>query len=155
MAGVRYNTVSRYCDSCVFSIFEPSHEIIVLFVLRKLILQTRMRSDSVGLDVWLLVGLFIYFHTSCVQTAKGLARLRRCPSSPEPSLVAYVISTKISWAGSFLIEQIHVEALSISCDEKNCSPVFMLNFIHLCHTQMPLLEIQNTLQISSNIYLTA
>ena len=30
---------------------EPSHEIMVLFVLLKLILQTRMRSHPVGLDV--------------------------------------------------------------------------------------------------------
>ena len=31
--------------------FEPSHEVIALFVLRKLILQTRMRSHPVGLGV--------------------------------------------------------------------------------------------------------
>ena len=30
---------------------EPSHEIMALFVLRKLILQVRMRSHLVGLDV--------------------------------------------------------------------------------------------------------
>ena len=59
-----------------------------------------MHSHLVGLDVWFLVGPFVYFHTSCVQTAKALARLRGCAGSPEPSLVAYVISTVISWAGS-------------------------------------------------------
>ena len=32
-------------------IIEPAHEIMSLFVLRKLILQTRMRSHPVGLDV--------------------------------------------------------------------------------------------------------
>ena len=32
-------------------IIEPSHEIMALFVLRKLTLQTRMRSHPVGLDV--------------------------------------------------------------------------------------------------------
>ena len=81
---------------------EPSHEIMVLFVLCKLIFQTCMRSHPAGLDVWFLVGPFVYFHTciSCVRTAKALVRLRRCASSPEPSLVAYVISTIISWAGS-------------------------------------------------------
>ena len=77
---------------------EPTHEIMVLFVLRKLILQTRMRCLPVGLDVWIRVGLFVFFHTSCMRTA--LARLRECAGSPEPSLVAYVISTIISWAGS-------------------------------------------------------
>ena len=75
---------------------------MALFVLRKLILQARMHSLPVGLDVWLLVSPFIYFHTSCMRTAKSLARLRGCVGSPEPSLVAYVISTIISWAGSSL-----------------------------------------------------
>ena len=68
----------------------------------KLILQTRMHSHPFGLDVWFLVGPFIYFHTLCVRTAKALARLRRCAGSPEPSLVAYVISTIISWAHIFV-----------------------------------------------------
>ena len=61
---------------------EPCYEIMVLFVLRKLILQTCMRSHPVGLDVWFLVWLLIYFHTSCVQTANSkssgeTARMRR------------------------------------------------------------------------------
>ena len=57
-------------------VFEPAHEIMVLFVLRKLILQTHMRSLPVGLDVWFLVGPFICFRTSCGRTATALARLR-------------------------------------------------------------------------------
>ena len=44
--------------------------------LRKLILQTHMSSHPLRQDVWFLVGPFVYFHTSCVQTAKALARLR-------------------------------------------------------------------------------
>ena len=56
---------------------EPSHEIMVLFILCKLILQTPMCSHAVGLDVWFLVRPFIYFQTSCVRTVKALARLRR------------------------------------------------------------------------------
>ena len=32
-------------------LFEPSHEIMVLFILRKFILQMHMRSHPVGLDV--------------------------------------------------------------------------------------------------------
>ena len=35
-------------------LFEPCHKIVVLSVLRKFILQTRMRSHSVGLDFWIL-----------------------------------------------------------------------------------------------------
>ena len=84
---------------------------MVLFVLRKLILQTRMRSHPVGLDVWFFIETFVYFHTSCMQTAKALARLRRCAGSPEPSLVAYVISTTISWAGSFYFVFKHKDCL--------------------------------------------
>ena len=36
------------------SLNEPTHEIMVLFILRNLILQTRMRSHPVGLDsdIW-------------------------------------------------------------------------------------------------------
>ena len=73
--------------------------IMALFVLRKLILQPHMRSHPVGLDVWFLVGPFVYFHTSCVRTAKALTRLHGCAGSPEPSLVSFVISTIISGAG--------------------------------------------------------
>ena len=76
---------------------------MVLFVLRKLILQTRMHSHPVGLDVWFLVGPFVYFQTLCVRTAKALVSLRGCAGSPEPSLVAYVISTIISWAGCIML----------------------------------------------------
>ena len=78
---------------------EPANEIMVLFVLCKLILQTRLRSHPVGLDVWVLVGPFFYFHIPCARTVKALARLRGCAGSPEPLLVTYVISTIISWAG--------------------------------------------------------
>ena len=54
-------------------VIEPAHEIMALFVLRKLILQTSMRSHPMGLDVWFLVVPFVYFHTLCVRTAKALA----------------------------------------------------------------------------------
>ena len=84
---------SHWCVSVLYlllcnfqTINEPSHEIVVLFVLRRLILQTRMRSYPVGLDV----------HTLCVRTAKALVKLHGWAGSPEPPLVACVI---ISWAG--------------------------------------------------------
>ena len=70
---------------------------MALFFLRKLILQTHMRSHPVELDVW----FFVFFHYVCVRTAKALLRMCGCAGSPEPSLVAHVISTIISWAGSF------------------------------------------------------
>ena len=88
----------RFAGRLLVYLDMPADEIhvMVLFVLRKLILQTRMRSHPVGPDACLLVRHFVYFHTSCVRTAKALARLRGCAGSPEPSLVAYVISTIIS-----------------------------------------------------------
>ena len=55
---------------------------------------------QLGLDVWYFVRPIVYCHTLCVQTAKALARLRGCVGSPGPSLVVYVVSTMISWAGS-------------------------------------------------------
>ena len=113
-----------YCPAytdCVLLEFEPAHEIMAFFVLRKLILQTRMRSHPVGLDVWFLVGPFVHFHTSCVRTAKALARLRGCAGSPEPSLVAYVISTIISWAGSVCFIWLRFHAL-ISWQIVDCLP---------------------------------
>ena len=39
-----------------------------------------------------------------VWTVKALAILRRCAGSPEPSLVTYVISTIISWSGSYIVD---------------------------------------------------
>ena len=70
---------------------------MVLSVLRKLFLQTHMCSHPVGLYVWYLVGTFIYFSTSMCANREGSG-----DTEPKPSLVAYVISTIISWAGSFL-----------------------------------------------------
>ena len=43
--------VCQVCSNGPRLIFEPIHEIMAFFVLRNLILQTRMRSHRVGLDV--------------------------------------------------------------------------------------------------------
>ena len=99
-----------------FSIFDPCHEIMELFVL---ILQIRMRSHPVQLDVWFLVGPFVYFHTSCERRAKTLARLSGCAGSSAPLLVAYVISTIISRAGPFLL-----------CPKTNIPQNYFLQVMH-------------------------
>ena len=78
---------------------------MALIALRKLNLQTRMRSNPLGIHVWYLVKPFVYFHTLCVRTAKALARLRGWTDSPEPSLFAYAIRTIISWAGSVMLQR--------------------------------------------------
>ena len=100
LTWVRQSDQGLHC--LPFIIIEPAHEILVLFLLHKLLLQMHMRSHPEGLDVWILVWPFTYFHTSCVRTAKALVRLGSCTGSPEPSLVAYVISTIISWAGLYI-----------------------------------------------------
>ena len=53
MTWLNFNWKEDY----LWTIFEPPHEIMALFVLPKLILQMRMHSHQVGLDVWFLVGL--------------------------------------------------------------------------------------------------
>ena len=102
---------------------EPCHEIMVLFVLLKLILQTRMRSHPVGLDRC-LIGPFIYFHTSCVRTAKAVMRLHGCEGSGDCTDAQAHLSlrwspmwsTIISWAGSIgLFQQISVYMWPVWC----------------------------------------
>ena len=61
---------------------------MALFVIRKLILQTRMRSHRVGLDVW-----FFLSDPSSISIPYVCEQRR-------PWRDAYVISTIISWAGS-------------------------------------------------------
>ena len=101
-----------------------SDEIMVLFVLCKLILQMLMHNHPVGLDAWFLVGPFVYFHISCLWTVKALARLRRCTGSAEPSLVACVIRTIVSWAGSF-IEELLNELFNLNLSNLNASCIQM------------------------------
>ena len=89
IVSVSDHCLSFYFEPCILwtmhaRIYEPCHEIMVLFALCKLILQTCMHSHTVGLDVWFLVVPFVYNHSSCVWTAKAVARLCGCPGSPEP-----------------------------------------------------------------------
>ena len=79
--------------------YEPAHETTALFVLCKFTPQPRTHSYQVRTDVRPLVGSHVYFHISCVRTARAPAKLCGCAGSPEPPLVAYVISTIISRVG--------------------------------------------------------
>ena len=78
-----------------------------------------------GLNVWFLVGPFVYFHSSCVRTAKALMRLHGCAGSPEPSLVAYVISTIISWAGTFSV--CRIQYIAAKAPMTKVAPIFKIN----------------------------
>ena len=57
-----------------------------------------MPSHSEGPGIWLSVWFLL---TQCLyeRAAEVLARLRACAGSPEPSLLAYAISTKFAWRG--------------------------------------------------------
>ena len=58
---------------------EPAHEIMALFVLRKLILQTRMRSNPVPLDVWFFGTIRLLSYVMCANSEGSgeTARMRR------------------------------------------------------------------------------
>ena len=135
-------------------LFEPSHEIMALSVLRKLILQTRMRSHPVGLDVGCFVGPFVYFHSSSVRTAKALARLRGCAGSPEPSLFVYVISTIISCARSIRLyitgnpHLISSQSLNLEGRRGTTDDVATISF-HLCLSSAALRESPNPIPVHS------
>ena len=57
---------------------------------------------------------FVCFHFPCVRTAKVLVRLCGCAGSPEPSVVAYVKSAIISWAGSIYSKTENVSGLNLN-----------------------------------------
>ena len=97
---VRQRSGAVWPRSTLFTILANSWD-YGTFRPRKLILQMRMHSDPVGLDIWFLVRPFVFFNTLCVRIAKALVRLCRCTGSPEPALVAFVIRTIISCTGSF------------------------------------------------------
>ena len=71
-----------WCIPTTVHLFEPSHE-MVLFILCKLILQTRMHSHPVGLDVWFLVDPS---SASILHVCEQQKLLRDCAGSPESSL---------------------------------------------------------------------
>ena len=50
---------------------------MVLFVLRKLIFQTHMGSHTVELDLWFLVGSFVYFMWANSEGSGETVRMRR------------------------------------------------------------------------------
>ena len=62
----------------ILLLWENAHEIMALFVPRKLILQTHMHNHPVGLDIWFLVRPFVYFHTRANSEGSGeTAQMRR------------------------------------------------------------------------------
>ena len=58
-----------------------------------------MPSHWEGPGIWLSVWRFILTQCLYERAAEVLARLRECAGSPEPSLLAYAVSTKFAWRG--------------------------------------------------------
>ena len=58
-----------------------------------------MPRHSEGPGIWLSVWRFLLTHCMYERAAEVLARLRGCAGSPEPSLLAYAISTRFAWRG--------------------------------------------------------
>ena len=69
-----YGFKFRWCIFCF--IIEPCHEIMVLVVFRKLILQSRMQSHPVGIDGRTL-GLLSYFMFANSECSGETARMHR------------------------------------------------------------------------------
>ena len=55
----------------------------------------------VGLEVVILPRIFVYVPVWCMRAVKALARLHKRAVSPEPSLLEYAISPRISQARPF------------------------------------------------------
>ena len=104
------------------STYMRCHEIMVLFILRKLILQMRMRSHPVGLDVWFFIELFVYFHTTL------------CANSEGSGLTAWMPGLARAFAGRL-------------CDKYHN----LMSWLTWSYTSEWLFDIQPFLEMSSNL----
>ena len=77
---------------------EPVREKKDVMVFRFVVLQIRMHCPLFWLLTCVFALSFLKAPATCLRTAKALARLRLCAVSPDPLLVAYVISTIFSCA---------------------------------------------------------
>ena len=46
----------------------------------------------------IIIWVFIYIHTLCMQAVKAMARMSICAGTPQPSLLGYIVCIEISWA---------------------------------------------------------
>ena len=105
-------------------------------------LHMRMSSPLFGPQIYIFC---LKLPTSCLRTAKALARLRLCAGSPEPLLVAYVINTLFPCADSnvdifFLFLQASTLLILIYAhySELQGSSVFLCRLWQLCRCVLPL-----------------
>ena len=110
-------------------------------------------SHRVGLDICVSVAPFVFFYTSCVRMAKALSRLSGCAGSPGPSLVAYVISTIISWAGSnSVFESSLIKKAWYGCDRETWKGFLLFSWYQHNISQALLLLVNKYLSWGTCIY---
>ena len=110
-----------------------AHEKRDLMVFWFVVPQMRMRSPLFGVQTCIFASSFHKVSTTCLRTAKAQARLHLCAGSPEPLLVAYVISTFFSCAGSNVPSDMCPSKTQISmCICIMDQPGHLLELIRLC-----------------------
>ena len=87
-----------------------------------------MPRHSEGPGIWLSVRKFLLTHCLYERAAKVLARLRGCAGSPEPSLLALAISTKLAWRGPFIFNKVDMQEKELAADKKICSSGSVFSF---------------------------
>ena len=80
-----------------------------------------MSSHSEGPGIWFSVWRFLLIHCLYERAAKVLARLRGCAGSPEPSLLAWAISTKFAWRGP---NNVHIAKNSVFIHDFKLNSLF-------------------------------
>ena len=85
--------------------YEPRQANLCLRAFRHDKFYLRMPSHSDEPGIWLSVWRFLLTHCLYERAAEVLARLRGCAGSPEPSLLAYAISTKFALRGPYNISE--------------------------------------------------
>ena len=81
-------------------ICEQAQENRDLMVFHFVVLQMFISSPQLGLQTCMFARSFLEVSTTCLGLVKALARLHLCTDPSEPLLVACVISTLFSCAGS-------------------------------------------------------
>ena len=100
------------------TLIEPREANLCLRAFRHDKFQLRMPSHSEGPGIWLSVWMLLLTHCLYERAAKVLARLRGCAGSPEPSLLAYAISTKFAWRGPIKLLNLNYNWVWVPFDRK-------------------------------------
>ena len=106
-----------------------------------------MPSHSAGPGIWLSVWRFLSTHCLYEQAAEVLARMRGCAGSPEPSLLAYAISTKFAWRCPNILFYCS-RYINMNVAKYHC--LFMLSYNYFHKISVPLTSCQLTIKLALN-----